>query len=65
MFLALPSLENFSYDNSKKISNKKILEFNESIDFNDNDENEKHEKCINILSQCKINNNNTSKNVVK
>jgi hypothetical protein len=57
MVLALPSLENFSFDNSKTISNKKILEFNESISFNDKDDNEKHEKCINTLFQHKKNNN--------
>ncbi|XP_025411183.1 uncharacterized protein LOC112684083 isoform X2 [Sipha flava] len=55
--ISLPSLENFSFDNSKTISNKKILEFNESISFNDKDDNEKHEKCINTLFQHKKNNN--------
>lgn len=61
MFSALLSLESFSFDNSKKISNKQILKFNESINFY---ENEEREECT--LSQCKTNNkNNLSNNVFK
>lgn len=59
MFSALLSIENFSFGDSKK-----ILKFNESIDFNENDENEKREECS--LTLCKTNNkNNLSNHFVK